>query len=225
MKIFYLIAILFSLIFISCSSTYRVSDFSSKEKYYQDFNNFARNKNVKVTLINDSSFFFSNGVAIENDTLYSLIEGVNSGNLKLALSDTKEINYTSNDYKSASILLNNGNKYQAEQIKMTQDSITFAFTKKLAVMKDVTSINNIKIISYKNHWLGVVPGFLGGTALGVVSGLLGLFSSTGNGGGVSGQDNVPNPFGAAPYLIVSGAIIGSTIGWIAGFNYTYQFNP
>lgn len=226
MKITYILVPFITFLIVGCSSTYRVNDFSSKEKYYQDFNNFARNKNVKITLINDSSFSVSNGVAIKNDTLYSLGKEVNSGNLKLALSDTKEINYSSNDYKSALILLINGDRYQAEQINITQDSISFAFTAKVAIMNGVTSINNIKKIRYKNNWLGVVPGFLGGTLIGGVTGFLGFFSNT-NSSNNSGQtsENGGISFGAAPFVMLSCVIIGSTIGWIVGFSYTYQFNP
>ena len=110
MKTLFLILSGMSLLFIGCSSTYKVSDFSSKDKFYEDFNNFARNKNVKVTLLNDSTFSINNGAAIRNDSLCSLGEVTNIGNKKLALSDTKEINYTSNDYKSATILLKNGER-------------------------------------------------------------------------------------------------------------------
>ena len=225
MKIFYLTGLIVSLFLIGCSSTYKVSNFSSKDKFYEDFNKFARNKNVDVTLANDSSFTIDNGVAIRNDTLYQLGREINSGNLELTLSSAKEINYTSNDYKSASILLKNGEKYQAEKIKLTQDSITFAYIKEVIIMNDIVPMNKVKKISYKNHWLGVITGFIGGTLSGGVVGLFTVFSTTANGGGISGQDSRPNPFGSAPYLILSGIFIGSAIGWIVGDTNTYQFNP
>ena len=76
MKIFYLITAVFLLSLIGCSSTYKVSDFSSKDKFYEDFNNLARNKSVKVTLLNDSSFSINSGAAIQNDSLYSLREEI-----------------------------------------------------------------------------------------------------------------------------------------------------
>ncbi|MHB8581152.1 MAG: hypothetical protein ACYDA4_15020 [Ignavibacteriaceae bacterium] len=128
-----------------CSSTYRLNDFSSKEKFYGDFNNFARNKNVKVTLSNDSSFSLTNGAAIENDTLYSPGEEIKSGIKKIAVSDIKEINYTSNNYNSASILLKDGESYRAKEIKMGKDSIDFAYD------DEVTSQNNVASIGRENY--------------------------------------------------------------------------
>ncbi len=68
----YLIGIFTSLVLIGCSSTYRISDFSSEEKFYEDFNNFTKDKNVKVTLSNDSVFYSNNGTEIIRDTLYTL---------------------------------------------------------------------------------------------------------------------------------------------------------
>ena len=69
MKIFYLIATIFLLTLTGCSSTYKVSDFSSKDKFYEDFNNFTNKKTLKVTLNNDSSFIINKGAMISNDSL------------------------------------------------------------------------------------------------------------------------------------------------------------
>ena len=93
MKILYLLSISIFLLFIGCSSTYRVSDFSSTYSFYNDFNNFAKNKMVKVTLTNDSSFTINNYVKIENDSLYSIEETNITLNKKIDTSDQKEIDY------------------------------------------------------------------------------------------------------------------------------------
>ncbi len=70
MKIFFRIgAVIFLLFLSSCSYYYSEKSFSTKEKYYKDFNDFAKNKNVEVTLTNDSSFTTLNGSSISNDTL------------------------------------------------------------------------------------------------------------------------------------------------------------
>ncbi|MHB8579539.1 MAG: hypothetical protein ACYDA4_06725 [Ignavibacteriaceae bacterium] len=202
-----------------------MSDFSSKEKFYGDFNNFARNKNVKVTLSNDSSFSLTNGAEIANDTLYSPKEEIKSGIKKIALSDIKGINYTNQSHTTALIVLKDGKRYQAEQLRGNRDSVEFSFTKTIT-LKDVTSINDIKNISYKNHWLGVIPGFFEGMPLGIViagSKIIPTYESNG-----MPWPGVPTKFydytSAMIWGIPIGAIIGSTIGWFMGFNYTYQFN-
>ena len=69
MKIFYLITAVFLLTLTGCSSIYRISDFPSKDKFYGDFNKFADNKNLKVTLTNDSSFYSRRKTEISEDTL------------------------------------------------------------------------------------------------------------------------------------------------------------
>ena len=223
MKIFYFYIVAFALILIGCSPTYKISDFSSRDKFYGDFNNFARNKNVKITFTNDSSFYVDNGAEIVNDTLYYLGIEINSGNKRITVSDIKELNYTSNDYKSASILLKNGESYRAKEIKMGKDSIEFAFTNEVITQNKVTSINNIQKISYKNRWLGVIPGSIAGTLLGFVIGVATISPSTPLAGELQG--GTPANFASVPIGTFSGLILGSAFGWFMGFNYTYQFNP
>jgi hypothetical protein len=64
MKIFYLYISVFSLFLIGCSSTYKVSDFSSRYKFYDNFNESANDKTLKVILRNDSSFTAESGAQI-----------------------------------------------------------------------------------------------------------------------------------------------------------------
>lgn len=66
-KILFILSCVF--FFFGCSSTYRITDFSSKEKFYKDFNSFAKNRNVNVRLVNDSTFSSPNGAIISNDSL------------------------------------------------------------------------------------------------------------------------------------------------------------
>lgn len=216
---------IFSFAFTSCSSIYTVKDFPSKEKFYNDFNNSVKYRNINVTLLNDSSFFMSNGAEIVNDTLYYLGKEIKSGKKKIALSDTKGINYTNQSHTTALIILNDGHRYWAEQVKENRDSIEFSYSK-IITLKDVTSINNIRNISYKNHWLGVIPGIIGGSISGFIAGVIaiqatpGTFNTNGPQHYYTGANNTP-PIIAASSCI----IIGIVYGWIEGFNYIYQFNP
>ena len=121
MKIIYLISSISLLIFAGCFSTYQVSDFSSRDKFYEDFNKSVNDKTVKVTFTNDSSFFMSNGAVIENDSLYFPSEEIKSGIKKIALTDIKGINYTNQSRTTALIILNDNKGYQAEQILINRD--------------------------------------------------------------------------------------------------------
>jgi hypothetical protein len=223
MKIFYSLISVILFLIIGCTSTYKISSFSSKDKFYEDFNNFAKNKNVKVILTNDSSFSVSNGAEIWNDTLYSLGEEIKTGNKQLALSDLKEIKYNSIYYNSASVFLKNGEEYSAKQLKMGKDSIEFTFANEIITFNGITPINKIQKISYNKRWIGLFPGFIMGTMLGIVAGVCTIPSSSsklgpGQGGGGPDYDSVA--WGA-----LSGMIVGSALGWIVGFDYIYQFNP
>ncbi|MHB1685990.1 MAG: hypothetical protein ACYCVH_01210, partial [Ignavibacteriaceae bacterium] len=202
-----------------------VSDFSSRDKFYEDFNKSVNDKAVKVTLSNDSSFFMSTGAAIENDTLYSLGKEIKSGIKKIALTDTKGINYSNQSHTTALIILNDGKRYQAEQLRGNRDSIEFSFTK-IITLKDVTSINDIKNISYKNHWLGIIPGFIGGTIFGLLAGVIAIQTTPGTNNTSGGQAYyIPPTETPAKIVASSGVILGIAYGWFKGFNYTYQFNP
>ncbi|MGA7721952.1 MAG: hypothetical protein WCA84_12360 [Ignavibacteriaceae bacterium] len=223
MKIFYLLIPVFSLLLIGCSSTYRISDFPSKEKYYSDFNNFAKSKSVKVILTNDSSFVISSGAKIEKDTLYYFVENIITGNKKIALSEIMEIIYTSNDYKSASILLKNGESYRAKEIKHWKDSIEFSFVNEVITLNSITSINNIREINYKNRWQGIFPGVILGVSCGGVLGLGVGYSQMLHSNNSTNDAGPPGDY--AIWGVIFGAPVGIIAGWLIGNNYSYQFNP
>ncbi len=223
MKKFNLLTAVFSIIFIGCSSTYRVSDFTSRDKFYNDFNKFAKNKSVKVTLVNDSSFYVENGAQIKNDTVYSFGQDIITRNKKIPSSDTVEINYTDSNPMSAEILLKDGEKYHANQIEILGDSIYFSYDDKISMIKKISSLDKLKCVSYRNHWFGIPYGFFGGALAGL-----------GIGGGISSYDaHHTNEIGdkdiSYPTIVYSGMALGSLggiiVGWIIGYTYTYQFSP
>jgi len=73
MKKLFLAIAFFVVLFPGCSSTYTVTDFGTKEKFYEEFNNSFKEREVKVTLVNDSSFIVQNGIEINHDTLLSFV--------------------------------------------------------------------------------------------------------------------------------------------------------
>ena len=88
-------ALFFALTVLGCSSTYRVSDFSSKDKFYEDYNSSVKDKVVRVTMFNDSSLNAGEGTMIEDDTLIINLSN-QSVPLKIPLSKVKTIKYKNN---------------------------------------------------------------------------------------------------------------------------------
>ena len=219
MKIIYVIIFIsFSLILMSCSSIYTEKNFSSKEKLYHNFNNSVKETPVNVTFINDSSVIFQNGAVIKNDTLYAYKYLVNVQEKKVNLSEIKSIDYAVNNYKSAVLFLKSGKKLKAENIQIGNDIIKFSIIDKVKVKQNIAALSKIKQASYKNKWLGVIPGVLIGVAVGIGVGLI-IFSST----GAMQSSGVKHPYGIVLPPIFS-LIAGITWGWISGYNYVYQFN-
>jgi hypothetical protein len=103
MKILVLIIAVFALLLTGCSSTYKVSDFSTKDQFYGEFNKFADNKNLKITLTNDSSFIAVGKTKISDDTLIIRMNITNDEEINIAvkndvykslpLNKIKEISY------------------------------------------------------------------------------------------------------------------------------------
>jgi hypothetical protein len=220
MKIFYLLIPVLSLYLIGCSSTYKVSDFPSRDKFYEDFNNSASDKTVKITLSNDSTFT-NNGVEIVNDTLYCTNKKIENLNKKIFLSDIKEIKYSGSNFRKGLILLKDGESFEAAEINIENDTVAFSFTIIINSFNSSLSINKVKEVSYINHWLGVPPSLVSGTVIGIGTGtILGL---------ILYKSGVDNGYSPGRYEVLGctaiGIVAGGIWGWLNGYTYTYQFNP
>jgi hypothetical protein len=222
MKHIYIIATLIPLIFTSCSSTYKVSDFPSKDKFFEDFNKSAYDKSLQVTLNNDSSFTNNNGAEIVNDTLYCLNIEIESINKKISLSDIKEIKYSGSNFRKGLILLRDGKTFDAEEIDIYNDTVKFSYINTINSHKCSLSMNKVREVSYKNHWLGVPIPLITGTAAGIAAGGLSAFVYDS-----SINTNDKNSIDAGIFLGIAslGMIIGGIDGWINGYTYIYQFSP
>ena len=221
MKIFYLIATVFLLTFIGCSSTYKVSDFSSKDKFYEDFNSFARNKNMKVTLTDDSSFITNEGTMISNDSLILLYHYQKEVTNTIPQSEIRNIRdiYDANSNHIIKILLKDGREFSEKDVKYLPDSsIQFTTNKTLSINKSIP-LSNVKEAYYKKHWPGIIPGIISGFLISFVIAELGDAFSTHVDSGIfaTGAANVEG--------VPVGTIAGGVIGWFIGYAYTYQFNP
>jgi hypothetical protein len=151
---------------MGCYSNYTVRDFPTKEKFCEDFNNSVKSKEIKVTFTNDSLVYYPYGVFLEHDTIFT-------NKLQPFLrSEILNINYSSNNYKSANILLKNGSELQVQDINIDKDSIYFYVNNSSIKGNYLFPVDKVKSISYKRTWPGIASGFLTGASLGFLTGLL-----------------------------------------------------
>lgn len=118
--------------------------------------------------------------------------------------------------------MTNGKEIKGDDIKILPDS-SIEYTKWENVYGEKISLKKVKEVNYKNHWLGIPPGFL----IGAVSGIATAFTiiiiiiKT-----IKPSDTQPNdvnlPIIITPTLY---SLIGSIWGYMNGYTYTYQFNP
>jgi hypothetical protein len=204
------------LFLIGCYSTYNIFDFSSKKEFYDDFNKCANDKQVQITLKNDSTFTAENGAVILNDTLtYFWFAPKNE---KITPDEISFIKYTGSDMRhlSAEILLKNGNTVVAKNVSLISDScFSGNVYEKISRHIPVSEISNA---GYKNHWLGIPFGILPGAILGFIAGAAAysVNPATNTWGG-----NYVFLFGGAPLGLITGGIWG----WLTGWTYTYEFFP
>ena len=212
--------ILFSItiLFTGCSTSYSIRDYSSKEKFYNDFNSFAKNKRLVVTMESDSTFIINQGAAIVNDTLCSLNNFILAGRKKIATNEIKEINYLSYDYKSATILLKDGEVFNASKINFIKDTIDFENSEKVKL--DLTLVSKVKKIVYNNHVLGM-PVYAG---FGFLAGFIGGFFGNINSGDGSSLNPGLNPILGGIIYSVYGLLFGTVAGAFIGYDYVYYFN-
>lgn len=218
-----LIAALLFLLFSGCS-TYRLNDFSSKDKFYEDFNHFANNKSLKVVLKNDSTIFADEGAKILNDSLYIFRTETVAKEI-IVKKDEIDTEYTLHRmYYKNKIILKNGEIIDRNKMELLPDSSIRIFHFEDINKVFLQPIDNIKKISYKNHWLGLPFGFISGVLVGAGIGGLGLIPVYETHGNVVQYTILDYPSAIAEGM-AGGVVIGSIVGWIIGWNYTYEFNP
>jgi len=220
MKKIYLVGTFILIFFTGCSSTYKVTDFSSKEKFYEEFNNNFKEREAKVTLVNDSSFIAQNGVEINHDTLLSFVNLEEKKNRRFALSDVADIYFPGSTTTSASVALKNGDKLTGDEVKVTKDSISFVESKRLLVMNALAPTYNIKTISYKDRWRRMPLGVLAGAPLGFLSGiaLVNIFK-------IKDYHGDADYLGTSLQMTMVGLLAGCITSYLIGFDEIYQFNP
>ncbi|MFZ0456135.1 MAG: hypothetical protein WAM24_20470, partial [Ignavibacteriaceae bacterium] len=121
MKLFYFLVPIIFLFIIGCSSTYRVTNYPSIEKFTEDVNSSMKNRDVNVITV-DSSFISSAGSEIKDNLLqtFSYIKEE-----KISLKDVKRIKYFGKAYEEPSsyVWLESGKELIAENIQKLPNSI------------------------------------------------------------------------------------------------------
>ncbi len=221
MRLAYLLISITFFVFIGCSTTYKVSKYYSEEKLYKDFNNSAQNNKLEITSTNDSSFYSDSKIEINDDTFYIFEKTIEKKYYEIPTEEIKKIDYISSDYKSADLLLKSGIQLDAENISITKDTIKFLGLKTIIEENVLTPMDNVKSVSYKNHWKGIIPGFGAGIIGGFAIGATGWVFNFKEGGNNPRFDPLQSSIAGA-FL---GILIGSVVGYIIGYDINYQFNP
>ena len=105
---------------IGCSSTYKVSDFPSRDKFYEDFNNSASDKSLKIILNNDSTITVENGAVISNDSLFITLPVLKQEKV-INKDDIEDIKVSIHDM-TTTIVLKNDKSVTAGSIDILPDS-------------------------------------------------------------------------------------------------------
>ncbi len=215
----------FSFILAGCSSIYSINDFSSREKLYEDFNKFAGNKSMKVTLTNDSTFTAPEGSEISNDSLVMINYEQNTQELHIPYKDIKSINgfYDINSNPTYKIFLHDGEEHDVKEIKYLPDSSVTINVEKIRATRSAIPIKKVRQACYNRNWLGAIPGFFAGIPAGIILGIstiLPIYTDEG-----SPPHREYNYISAVLISVPVCVLVGITAGWIVGYTYIYKFNP
>ena len=216
-KIIFPIVIVSSLILFGCSSTHTLSDFSSQKNFYDDFNYFAKGKDLKIIPNDDNTYYALGGAKITGDTLV-FVSQTKKEEVKIQSDKIKNIKYFGSDFSnlSANIILKNGEELQANHVSLLSDSSINAILTKNIYTR--LPMGNVYEVTYKNHWLGVPARLLTGTAIGAVLGLIGVAVF------VNQNNQNQGDFYTFTGLTVIGFVAGTIWGWIEGYNFIYKFS-
>src|ERR1035437_4416946 len=214
LKSLYYIIFFSDLLFIGCS-TYTIKNYQSKEKFYQDFNNSVKNRDVNITSVSKGSFNINDGIVLENDSLISYRKSERKEKISIGVSDLKDIIYTGNDSKSASLVFKNGEILKCENMISSRDSISLTAMKTLTLRNAIIPIDKVKSVSYPNRLRSLPSGLFVGAVVGLITAT--IISKTSN----DNESQSISYYVSAPII---GALFGVAIASIIGWNTTYQFN-
>lgn len=222
---FYLFVSIVLMFLFGCSSTYKLTDYNSKEGFYKDVNSSIKNRDVNVVTF-DSSFISSAGSRIKDDSLQTVARIKEE---KIALRDVKDIKYFGRVYEAASayVWLQSNKELRAETFKKLPDSMIKLTN--IRLNSGNIPIDKVKEITYKTRWqstlIGAPTGFASGTVLGGILGATGIMFRSENGGNHPKFDPGTSMIAGAIGGALIGTITGAIVGYIVGWDHIYQFDP
>ncbi len=215
MKKIYFAGAFVLIFFTGCSSTYKVTDFPTKEKFYEEINTTLNQRPTKVTLRNDSVLAAQAGLVLKNDQLTCYSKVIDKRNRKIPLQDLASVNFNGQEKESAFIKKKNGEEFVAEDVSTVMDSLQFTEVRNLTKIT-VFPIDSVKSVSYTSLWKAMsVGGMIGWPSFGILGYYWGK-SITQLDGGNSG-DRSSQEFSG----FVMGIFAGSFLGAISGFFWEY----
>jgi len=228
MKLNFIIMLFSILLLTSCSSTYRITDFPSTVKFYEDFNSKFKGKDAKIVLTNDSVLLAVDSLNVKDEVITAKIIVVDRINREILLSKVDQINYDGTDNHSAKIYLKDGEKLRAENISLHHDTINFIEVNDL-VKSYSNHIDNVKSVTYSNRWKGIFSGgkigLFSGVLLGYLTGKASLPRQPDKNQLKSDEHDEGQEIFYPLFGAVAGFISGGFVGYFLGSSVTYEFNP
>lgn len=83
--------IMLTILSAGCSSTYKITDFSSKENFYETLSNSTQSNTSDIILFNDSAFTGVGEIKILNDTLSFIDKNISLAPFAFPVQNVKEI--------------------------------------------------------------------------------------------------------------------------------------
>ena len=223
MKLFILIFIILSSLFIGCSTTYTTSDFQSKGEFIKQFNKHCSKKDLNVVFKDDSTKNISDGTVVGSDSLSINIKAQKVDSAEIPLSEIGYIAYKNENYTSAHIMLSNGKNIDADNMVFLQSILKYNTKEDLLIKKNIP-LNSVKEVNYKTYIASTFTGIL----CGIVGGFLVTISKIIPANIREG--NPPYPQDDYDYYQVGlgsislGILAGGITGYFIGHSYHYKFN-
>lgn len=195
-----------------CITTYRMSDFTPKEKFFQKINTDIAEREGFIVLTNDSTVSVDDGMLIENDSLFSVSPLYKITSVRFAKTEIAEINYDQRT-DDATIVLMNNDVLKGKDIRTLHDSIFFEKIYKENQKNFVSLIQDVKKVGYKNRLIGTLTGIPGGFIVGGVLGYwLGKTTANNTDPGIMSDQHPTSEFEQRLVNLGGGAFAGFLLG-------------
>jgi len=221
--------LLFIILFPGCVTSFNISDFPSKQQFYQKVNADFADKEAFIVLTNDSTIAVRKSVLIENDSLFSISPLFIKAPVRFAKSDLADVSYNEPS-DVATIVLKNNNILEGKDLRTLNDSVYFEKINRVNQKDFISLIQDVKKVRYKNKLLGTLTGMPAGFLIG---GLLGYFlgktTPVHSDSSIKSDQHPSSEFEQSLANCGGGAFAGLLLGGIGGYfigyPITYEFNP